>query len=745
MSRAERGSILQWSACWPVAFGLWAAVLPAPVTGQQPVPLVPGMVVTESTRIRPDTYRLPAPQSLDSALVVVRGEGVTLDLTGVVLEGTEPSADPDQAAGVAIRVEGGRSVTIRGGTIRGYKIGILALGTRNFRVLDIDLSYNWKPRLFSRVSHESLIDWLSYHDNEDRQWMRFGAALYLEGVRGGEISRVRSLQGMNALLMTRSDSVLIRENDFSYNSGLGIGLYRSSYNVIIRNRMDYDVRGYSHGVYQRGQDSAGLLLYEQSSNNVVAYNSATHSGDGLFLWAGNSTMDTGEGGANDNLFFYNDFSFAPTNGIEVTFSRNRMLGNIVEGNRYGVWGGYSWESEILGNCFARNQYGVAIEHGQDNRIVGNRFDGDSLAVSLWSRESEPEDWGYPRHRDTASRDHLIADNVFAGVNSVWRLEGTRGVDVLDNRVESGAGGGAGSGAATTSTGCDPRALLGDAFSVLADDLFGVPPNTPRQIPYSPRSRLPRSAIVVDEWGPFDGLSPKLWTVDTAQAEVRLAVLGPEGRWVVTGQRGIESLATESGTTGDTLVVIPEGESMGDWMVELEYRGDEVVSPRGQVVRAGESVPFRFERFEPISEWSVRYFRWRRGSSHPQSDPSGFRALLTGEPILRRTLPRLDFTWYTPWIPELPVERWALEARATVDLPPGAYSLRTISDDGVRVWVDGELAIDHWDDHGSEVDYAPLPPGRHDLRVQYYQIGGWSELRVDVVKGSPRSTGSAGPH
>ena len=27
-------------------------------------------------------------------------------------------------------------------------------------------------------------------------------------------------------------------------------------------------------------------MYEQSSHNVVAYNSVTHSGDGLFLWAG---------------------------------------------------------------------------------------------------------------------------------------------------------------------------------------------------------------------------------------------------------------------------------------------------------------------------------------------------------------------------------------------------------------------------------------------------------------------------
>ena len=31
-------------------------------------------------------------------------------------------------------------------------------------------------------------------------------------------------------------------NDFSYNSGLGVGLYRSSGNTIVRNRIDFDVR-----------------------------------------------------------------------------------------------------------------------------------------------------------------------------------------------------------------------------------------------------------------------------------------------------------------------------------------------------------------------------------------------------------------------------------------------------------------------------------------------------------------------
>ena len=310
-----------------------------PASAQRAVPFRPGMVVTESVTIEPGTYRVPAPESLETALIVVRGDGITVDLTGVHLIGLFPQADPDRAAGVAIRIEGGSDVTVRNGTIRGYRIGILARGARTLSLVDNDLSYSWKPRLFSLVAHESLVDWLSFHNNEAREWMRFGAAIYLEDVRGGELRRNRAVQGMNGLLMTRSDSLTIQENDFSYNSGLGIGMYRSSRNTVVGNRLDYNVRGYSHGIYQCGQDSSGILLYAQSSNNVVAYNSATHSGDGLFLWAGQSTMETGQGGANDNLIFNNDFSFAPANGIEVTFSRNRLIANILEGSRYGVWGG----------------------------------------------------------------------------------------------------------------------------------------------------------------------------------------------------------------------------------------------------------------------------------------------------------------------------------------------------------------------------------------------------------------------
>lgn len=721
-----------------IAATAWSGSLSA----QDTVPFRAGMVVTESVRIQPGTFRAPAPASLDSPLIVVRGDGIDVDLTGVTLEGVSPWADPDAADGVAIRIDGGSDVTIRGGTIRGYRFGILARGTRDLSVLDTDLSHGWKPRLFSLVGHESIVDWLSYHHNDDREWMRYGAAIYLEEVRGGEIRGNRAVQGMNGLLMTRTDSVTIRDNELTYNSGLGIGLYRSSHNVIVQNRLDYNVRGYSHGIYQRGQDSAGLLLYAQSSRNVVAYNSATHSGDGLFLWAGQHTMDTGEGGANDNLIFYNDFSFAPTNGIEVTFSRNRLIGNVVEGSRYGVWGGYSWETEIRGNCFSGNEFGVAIEHGQDNRIVGNRFDGDSLVISLWERESQPAGWGYPRHRDIRSRDHRVTGNVMAGNAVLWRLERTTRVDTTANRVLTDV----------PESPCRPQALLGPAFDSVAvfvasalDSVQGSLPAGRAEIPTSPLARAPRSAIVVDEWGPYDGLSPKLWPVDTVQAPARLRVLGPPGRWRVIGQYGVADLSSREGETGDTLVVTPSASMAHDWRVGLVYVGAATVTPRGQSFQAGAPVPFAFERFDPPLDWAVRFFTWADSTGDPIRNPRGFAEMTEGPPVFTRQESRLDYVWYRPLVEGLPQERWALEATASVDLPPGPYSLRVISDDGVRVWVDGELAVDHWDSHGSAVDYAPLTGGRHDLRVWYYQIDGWAEIRAEIVRGSRRSSGSPGPH
>ena len=538
-----------------------------------------GLVVKTSTSLRPGVYRLDAVDDTTTPLITVRGNDITLDLRGVELRGTDVSADPDRARGIAILVDGGTNVTIRNAKIRGYRFAILARSTRNLRVLDSDLSFNWKPRLHSIVEHESLADWLSFHHNEKREWMRFGAALYLEDVTGGEIRGNTVHQSMNALLMTRTDSVLVWNNDFSFNSGLGIGLYRSDHNRIMHNRVDYNVRGYSEGFYRRGQDSAGILIYEQSDSNTVAFNSVTHGGDGLFLWAGQHTMDTGQGGSNDNLFFENDFSWAPTNAMEATFSRNAFVRNRATGSDYGLWGGYSHGSSILENVFERNRIGLAIEHGQANVIAGNTFvDNRSADIYLWANPIEPSDWGYPKHRDTRSRDYDILLNRMTGAPTALRVFQTSNVVVRGNVIV----------ADTVVAARDTSDFLfdtgDDATAGITASRYAVTPlGTGHRVLPGAFADWPRSTIVVDGWGPHDWKSPKLWPVDSSlSSPLRLRVLGPpgEGSWRLLRANGA-AVSKRSGRVNDTLVVTPSAGRVEDWTITLEYRGQSTRSPRGR--------------------------------------------------------------------------------------------------------------------------------------------------------------------
>jgi hypothetical protein len=255
----------------------------------------------------------------------------------------------------------------------------------------------------------------------------------------------------------------------------------------------------------------------------------------------------------------------------------------------------------------------------------------------------------------------------------------------------------------------------------------------------------RSAIVVDEWGPYDWRSPRLWPVDsTRTTPLRLAVLGPPGSWRVLRRRGVEALSRATGHTGDTLVVTPKPDSFGDWQVDLEYVGVATISPRGVRRPAGMPYAFSFGRFEPPTEWAVRFFAWA-DATDPRKNPEGFAALLGAAPLLERREPRLDYMWYRSTVKGVPQSNFAIEAEASVTLPAGVFTLRAISDDAVRVWVDGRLVIDHWTPHESAADFARLGGGHHDLRVVHFQVDGWTELRLDVVRGSQRSTGSAGPH
>jgi hypothetical protein len=75
------------------------------------------------------------------------------------------------------------------------------------------------------------------------------------------------------------------------------------------------------------------------------------------------------------------------------------------------------------------------------------------------------------------------------------------------------------------------------------------------------------------------------------------------------------------------------------------------------------------------------------------------------------------------------------ARWTGRLVPetgGTYRLTTVSDDGVRLYVDGKRVIDNWTDHGAAEDHAAveLTAGQPvELRLEYYQGAGGAAARL----------------
>ena len=70
------------------------------------------------------------------------------------------------------------------------------------------------------------------------------------------------------------------------------------------------------------------------------------------------------------------------------------------------------------------------------------------------------------------------------------------------------------------------------------------------------------------------------------------------------------------------------------------------------------------------------------------------------------------------------ERFALIAETRLKLLDEKWRLRTISDDGVRVYFDGKRVIDNWTWHVPTEDAAVVEivaPSQHDIRVGHRRM------------------------
>ncbi len=731
----------------------------------------------DDTRIdRSCTLRIPPglviPDPNNNGVLHIAAPGVVVRFEkGSILRGAPDDAAPDSLAGTGIRIENADDVQLETLDIRGFKVGVIGDKCDSLVIHQANFTHMYRQRLRSTPQAEDSSDWLFPHHNDNDEWAtQHGGAIFIKNARDLSLSRITVRESQNAIILSRVHDSDIFDNDCSFLSGWGLALWRSTGNIISRNALDFCVRGHSEGVYNRGQDSAGLLMFEQCSRNTIIENSITHGGDGIFGFAGleavnaegaPATFDSTRKGCNDNLFIANDLSYAPAHGLEMTFS----FGNQIVDNRFvenaicGVWGGYSQETLILDNRFEGNggmaygleRGGINIEHGSANTIARNTFINNRCGVHLWwdpHGEFADKAWGKANYKGVAF--NAILDNTFTidGAQPFGELRPDQKLIGVQLRTDPGANHPL-QGLFVDTSYVQNQANLSHANAVEIDatptiqlQRDGVMPTiqTPRAKPIGEarpigaRAALAgRSNIIMGEWGPWD------------HASALLRVRSKSGAEHVYEVFGAKDVRAESATNPGVSVGVRNVDAGANGPARHEIK---IASDPG--VRAYR-VPILIDGVSREvsglligAAWEARFFSWEN-KPDPREQLDAWRALAQGPgaALVHLDALRLEYGGRGP--AQMPFaganaanlpgrERFGMIAKTKLPLSKGRWRFNVLSDDGVRLRVNGASVIENWTWHAPVRDegIVDLPEDRAcEIEVEHFEIDGHAVLALEI--------------
>jgi hypothetical protein len=107
----------------------------------------------------------------------------------------------------------------------------------------------------------------------------------------------------------------------------------------------------------------------------------------------------------------------------------------------------------------------------------------------------------------------------------------------------------------------------------------------------------------------------------------------------------------------------------------------------------------------------------------------FRGMDLTNLVLTRTDPQIDFNWGDPGGPDTTVGDDNFSARWTGEVEVAfteTYTFYTSSDDGVRLWVDGQQLVNNWTDHSTVENSGTIDlvaGNMYSLIMEYYENGG----------------------
>ena len=229
------------------------------------------------------------------------------------------------------------------------------------------------------------------------------------------------------------------------------------------------------------------------------------------------------------------------------------------------------------------------------------------------------------------------------------------------------------------------------------------------------------ANVAFRWGagspdsriPADGFSVR-WTrlVYFEDGRYLFTLEADDGvRLFVDGQLVIDQWRDQPSTTYS----VERDMSRGDHAIRIEYYEN----------TGGAVAHFRLTRLDaPSGTWRGEYYN---------------NPWLSGSPVLVRQDSSINFDW-SNGSPDyrIPSDRFSVRWTRAVSFQGGRYRFTTVTDDGVRLYIDGNLVIDRWMDMAPTANSVEvnLTTGVHAIRMEYYENGGgavaklfWETMRV----------------
>ena len=132
--------------------------------------------------------------------------------------------------------------------------------------------------------------------------------------------------------------------------------------------------------------------------------------------------------------------------------------------------------------------------------------------------------------------------------------------------------------------------------------------------------------------------------------------------------------------------------------------------------------------------AVAKLRWSRDTC-----PKGqYRAeyfdnqTLSGNPIFTRCEASINHDWSTGGPGNgVPNDNFSARWTGRFSFSAGTYTFVARTDDGMRLWADGNLLIDAWWDQAPTEHRATrsLSAGEHEVKVEYYENGGLAVAQI----------------